>query len=198
MPKSAPDRAAERRREFLPLIARAFAELGYRRATTAELAGRCDVQENILYRLWPDKRAMFIAAIEYVYDLSSEKWEALLAGTDASAGSSAAERILKYEAEHHGEFGLYRIVFAGLTEMDDDQIRAALRRMYGRYQEFIERRVKEHRGGARGTQPGLAAWAIVGLGTVSSIARDLGLMDAAARRRLWKQVGPILLENGAG
>jgi AcrR family transcriptional regulator len=152
------------------------------------------VQENILYRLWPDKRAMFVAAIDYVYDLSTEKWEALLAGADRD--TSAAERILEYESKHHGEFGLYRIVFAGLTETDDDQVRAALRRMYGRYQEFIERRIGEHRGDARGAD--LAAWAIVGLGTVSSIARDLGLMDAAARRRLWKQVGPTLLEGGAG
>ena len=49
---------AERRAEFIPILANAFAELGYRRATTAELARRCDVQENILYRLWPDKRSM--------------------------------------------------------------------------------------------------------------------------------------------
>ena len=61
-----PNRTAERRRELIPVIARAFTELGYRRSTTAELARRCEVQENILYRLWPDKRAMFIAAIEHM------------------------------------------------------------------------------------------------------------------------------------
>ena len=46
-----PSKADERRRELLPLVAEAFSELGYRRATTAELAARCGVQENILYRL---------------------------------------------------------------------------------------------------------------------------------------------------
>ncbi|MHC4408254.1 MAG: TetR/AcrR family transcriptional regulator [Planctomycetota bacterium] len=190
-----PDRTSERQRELIPIIARAFAELGYRRATTAELGRRCEVQENILYRLWPDKRAMFIASIEHVYDLSTQMWEKLLAAGDEHSRSSAAERILAYESEHHGEFGLYRIVFAGLTETDDEQIRGALKRMYGRYQAFIERRVREHRGGGEGPSPDLVAWAIVGLGTVTNISRDLGLLSAADRKRLWDQVGRVLLAD---
>ena len=55
---------------------------------TAELARRCAVQENILYRLWPNKKGMFIAAIEYVYDLSTEKWEDLLEGDWGDADDS--------------------------------------------------------------------------------------------------------------
>jgi AcrR family transcriptional regulator len=193
MPRT--DRSSERRSEFVPILAGAFSDLGFRRATTAELARRCDVQENILYRLWPDKRAMFIAAIEYIYDLSVAKWEQLLAGNGDPSGKSAAERVLDYESEHHGEFGLYRIIFAGLMETDDAQIRAALRRMYGRYQAFVERRVGEHRGGD-GDGADLAAWAIIGLGTVTSIARDLGLLDAGDRQRLWQEMGRVLLKDG--
>jgi AcrR family transcriptional regulator len=194
-----PNRTDERRQELIPVLARAFAELGYRRATTAELARRCDVQENILYRLWPDKREMFIASIDHVYDLSTRKWEELLAGDGGRGGRSAAERVIEYEAEHHGEFGLYRIIFAGLTEIDDDRIREALRRMYARYQEFIARRVLEHRSGAGGdgkrVSAALTAWAIIGMGTVTSMARDLGLFGARDRKRMWKQVGPVLLEG---
>jgi len=195
-----PDRSRERRQEFIPVIAGAFAELGYGRATTAELARRCEVAENILYRLWSDKRAMFVAAIEYVYELSSLKWEELLAGD--GDGSSAAQRVLEYESKHHGEFGLYRIIFAGLSEIDDQQIRDALRRMYGRYQRFIARRVREHRRGSAGKHRGranqdLTAWAIVGLGTVTSIARDLGLIAKGDRKRLFSQIGPVLLEGRA-
>jgi AcrR family transcriptional regulator len=193
MPRS--DRTSERQREFIPILARAFAELGFRRATTAELGRRCAVQENILYRLWPDKRAMFIASIEYVYDLSTQMWEKLLAAGDEHADSSAAERILAYESEHHGEFGLYRIVFAGLSETDDEQIRDALKRMYGRYQAFIARRIRDHRGGGNETSADLTAWAIVGLGTVTSISRDLGLLSAADRKRLWDRIGRVLLAD---
>ena len=39
-----PNQTAQRRKQLLPVIARAFAELGYRRATTAELAQRCKVR----------------------------------------------------------------------------------------------------------------------------------------------------------
>ncbi len=53
-----PNRSEERRAEFLPTLASAFAEHGYRKTTTATLAEACGVQEPALYRLWPDKRAM--------------------------------------------------------------------------------------------------------------------------------------------
>ena len=71
------NRSQERRETLLPRLARAFAELGYRRTTTAELARRCRTRETTLYRLWPDKKAMFIAAIRYVYDLFESTWRQL-------------------------------------------------------------------------------------------------------------------------
>src|SRR5437868_4048708 len=112
-----PSLVAEKRKELMPVVARAFAEMGYRRTTTADLARRCGVRENILYRLWPDKKAMFVAAIEHVFDLSVETWGKLL--EQPTKKQSAARRLLEHEASHHGELGLYRIVFAGLSETDD-------------------------------------------------------------------------------
>jgi AcrR family transcriptional regulator len=171
-------------------MARAFAELGYRRATTVELAARCNTQEVVLYRLWPDKKAMFIAALGHVYDASTMVWEELLAAAD---GRSAAERLLAYEATHHGEFGLYRLVFAGLSEVDDPDVRQALSRMYQRYHEFVVRRLLEHRADSKAGAPELSAWALIGMGTISSIGRELGLLPPTQRRRLWEAIGPLLL-----
>jgi AcrR family transcriptional regulator len=191
-----PNRSAERRRTLLPEIARAFAELGYRRATTAELARRCRVRENILYRLWPDKKAMFVACIDYMYDLSREVWRELRPGTPA--GTSAAEHLLAYEADHHGELGFYRIVFAGLSEADDAEIRVHLRRMYRRFQGFVARRIREHRAAHRAPgAPGAesSAWAFIGLGTVAHVCREFGLLSAAARSRMIRDVGRVLLQG---
>lgn len=185
-----PNRSLERRAELLPAIAKTFADLGFRRTTTAELAARCDTQEVVLYRLWSDKRAMFLAALEHVYDVSVLAWEKLLVADD---DRSAAERLLAYEATHHGEFGLYRLVFAGLNEVDDEDVRNALIRMYRRYHEFVVRRLLEHRGQDRAPAANLAAWALVGMGTMSSIGRELGLLTAAERKQLWEEVGPLLL-----
>lgn len=189
-----PSLSNERRREFLPVIARAFAELGYRRTTTAELAQRCGVQENVLYRLWPDKKSMFIAAIEYVYELSAQTWARILA--EGGDDETPAERLLAYEAEHHGEFGHYRIVFAGLSEADDPDIQAALAQMYERYQRFIRQQVAVYRSERRdadGPDPALTAWAVIGLGTVANIARELGLFAGNERRELFREVGQYLL-----
>ena len=191
-----PNQTAQRRKELTPVIARAFAELGYRRATTARLARRCGVRENILYRLWPDKKAMFIAAIEHIYAMSADTWGKLIA---AGGGSmSTAERLLQYEAQHYGESGLQHIIFAGLSETNDPQIRAALRLMYGRFQRFIRRQIAEHRqrrGGRTAPDPALCAWAIVGLGNVSNIARELGLLTDKGRKRLMGDVGRLLLQG---
>jgi AcrR family transcriptional regulator len=187
----------EKRRTLLPIVARAFAELGYRRTTTAELARRCDVQENILYRLWPDKKAMFLAAIGYVYDLSVTIWQRVLGEHDD--GHTAAERLLEYEARHHGEFGHYRLIFAGLSETDDPDIRAALVDMYRQYQRFLVRQIHAHRA-QRGLDAGIdaswLAWAIIGLGTISSIGRELGLLSEHGRQRMFGAVGQRLLGDG--
>ena len=177
----------------MPLVARAFAELGYRRTTTAELARRCRVQENILYRLWPDKKAMFVAAIDYVYELSIEIWSGLAA--EGETEGSAAARLLRYEARHHGEFGLYRILFAGLNELDDREIHAALKRVYGRFHDFIECQIEACAGKGRATpvDSELAAWAFIGLGTAANIGRELRLLNGDARERFIRLVGEVLL-----
>jgi AcrR family transcriptional regulator len=186
---SRPSQTSQKRQELIPVVARAFAELGYRRLTTAELARRCGLRENVLYRLWPDKKAMFMAAIDYVFDISALTWRKLL--KDQPDKRTSAQRLLAYEAAHHGEFGLYRIVFAGLSESDDPDVREALARMYSHFQKFIREQLEAHRDGDTGRSPeaDMAAWAIIGLGTVASISRELGLMSGAGRRKLMEQVG---------
>jgi AcrR family transcriptional regulator len=190
-----PNRSVEKRAALLPVLAEAFATVGYRKATTAELARRCGVQETILYRLWPDKQAMFLAAIDHVFERSLSIWDALL---ENRARGTGAERILAHEAVHHGEFGLYRVLFTGLDEVDDDEVRQHLRATYRRFQRYVRDRIVEHRV-ARGLRDGVdaesAAWAILGLGTISSIGREVGLLTGAARRSLLSEVGRVLLEG---
>jgi AcrR family transcriptional regulator len=190
-----PNQTEQKRKQLLPIIAQVFAELGYRRATTAKLAQRCKVQQNILYRIWPDKKAMFVAAIDYVYQQSAETWHRILSEGDGEM--DPAERLLAYEAKHYGESGLHPIIFAGLSETNEPEIRQALERMYGRFQRFIRQRIAEHRGHAAEVSPdaALSAWAIVGLGNVANISRELGLLTDRGRKRLFAHVGRLLLEG---
>lgn len=194
-------------KRMLPIVAEAFAELGYRRATTAVLAKRCAVRENLLYRAWPSKKQMFLAAIDHVWERSVEIWQRLLteAGT---TGADSAWVILNYEATHHGETGLYRVIFAGLTESDDPQIAAALRRMYQRFHRFIAEHIAAARsragtapsrrraGQGRGmTQPSdeLTAWGLLGLATVANIGLELKLFRASDRAMLFTRLAKLLI-----
>jgi AcrR family transcriptional regulator len=189
-----PNISAERRAELITAVAATFAEFGYRRTTTAELARRCGVQEPILYRLWPDKRTMFVAALEFVATNSQAIWQREL--QNRRSGETTAERLLAYESEHLGEFGLYRILFAGWSEADDPAIRTALRKVYRTFLEFLQQRIDEHR--AQRPAPDLpasepTAWALLGLGTAVSLGRELELLTGPQRSRLMTKVGRLLL-----
>jgi AcrR family transcriptional regulator len=192
-----PPKIHQRRRQFTPLIATAFIELGYRGSTTAQLAERCGVRENILYRIWPTKKAMFLDAVEHVYGATMRAWEVVIA--DTSPGKTVAERILNHQADHHGRMRLYRILFAGLTE-DDPEIKAALRDVYGRLHLFISRQIEEHRkhSGRKGNPaPALAGWGMIGLGAVIDIQRELEILPIAERKTLMNDLGTAML-NGVG
>ena len=191
-----PDRTDQRREELLPVVAQAFAELGFRRATTAELARRCGVQENILYRLWPDKKAMFVASIEYVYDRAAAIWGDMIKSMDDSTTTAVA--LLDHEASHYGESGLHRIIAAGLSHTDEPEIREALRSMYTRFYRFIRQQIKTHRQMTDKTpviDETVSAWAILGLGNLANIARELGLLSDRGRKRLMADAGRLLLDG---
>ena len=193
-----PSKVDEKRRQLLPTIARAFADLGYRRVTTAELAERCQVMENILYRLWRDKKAMFIAAIDYVYDLAARTWTEVLS---KDGQGTPAERLLAYEASHVGEFGHTRIIFAGLAEADDPEIRQTLVEMYRRYHALFLDQIKSHSNGTgerESLNHSLAAWAFIGLGTMATIALELGLLNDRTRRKFVNEIGAHLLSGIGG
>ncbi|MEM7232736.1 MAG: TetR/AcrR family transcriptional regulator [Planctomycetota bacterium] len=188
------DQSAEQRQRLLPIISEAFVELGYRRATTAELARRCDVRENILYRLWEDKKAMFIASVAYVFESSVEIWKSL-----GESDGSPAELLLDYESEHHGEFGNYRLLFSALGEVHDPEIRAVVRDTYRKFFGFIREQLSEHFGRADRADSDpffsadVLAWAIIGLGTATNVASELDLMNRSDRKLLLGGVAKQLL-----
>jgi AcrR family transcriptional regulator len=189
-----PNQSEHRRAEIVPVLAQAFADLGYRRATTAALAQRCELRENQLYRLWPNKKAMFLASIEYLYEHTAQKWRELLSHDDTC---SPAERILTWEGEHRGETGLHRITFAGLNEADDPNIREALRQMYQKFHTFIIGQLQEHRSGTNSMHPDAAmtAWAVIGLGMMANITQELELLPRDMQGRMVHDVGEHLLDG---
>lgn len=191
-----PNKSEERRRKLLPLLAEAFSELGYHRSTTAELAAKCDVQEVVLYRLWPNKNSMFVAAIEFLFDRRMEKWQATLA--EPSKDSTRAARLIELTSQNLGEQPLYRIVFAALSETDDAEIKNVLRRLYQKYHERVAMEVTRHRKQAKVQNTANdddTAWALIGLVAFMNIVLDLNLMKVTNQRRFFTTIASWLL-NG--
>jgi AcrR family transcriptional regulator len=192
-----PNQSQARRAQLTPILAAAFAELGYRRATTAAIAQRCGVAENQLYRLWPDKKAMFLAAIDHVFESTVADWAQVL----EKHPDDPAPHILAHDARHRGQAHLHRITFAGLSESDDPDIRDALAQMYRRFHRFVADHVRTHRQKNQRDpdhpDAALTAWSIIGLGTLTNIALELDLLGTDRRRALMNQVGLFLLEGNA-
>lgn len=192
-----PSRIDEQRKRLLPILCQVFSELGYHRTTTAELAQRCRVRENILYRLWRDKKAMFLAAIDDIFRRRAERWGEILANRPTP--ELAAEALVAHEAKHQGEFGFYRVVFTALIEADDPEIRDAITGMYRRFQELIRKLIDASREGEKKT-PELsgdaAAWAMIGLATVSNIIRELELLRPRQREEMFAATAKSLLKGG--
>ena len=136
---------------------------------------------------------MFVAAIDYVHQLTEATWKEQ--GTGKGRGS-AAERILEKEAAQLGEFRNYRLIFTGLSELDDKAIRESLRAMYGKWHKTIRRYIEAHRGSGKGhLPPPVAAWAVMGLGTIVTIGSELGLLSGADRRALLEDGGKMFLDG---
>lgn len=179
--------------DLLPILVSTFADMGYRRATTAALARRCQVQENILYRIWPDKKAMFADAIDYVADNNLRIYrEAMERAGDAG---NPAEALLAYESRHIGEFHNYRIIFAALSEINDPDIQHALQRAYRRIHTFLVEVVARNAEGPN-MNASSVSWGLIGLGTIMTILDGLGLMDSREREEVIRHIGTVLLQEG--
>lgn len=181
-----------RKDELLPILVATFAELGYRRATTSALARRCQVQETILYRIWPDKKSMFVDAIDYVADNNLRIYREVM--EHAAGSGNPAEALLAYESRHIGEFHNYRIVFAALSETSDPDIQHALQRAYRRIHTFLVEVVARHTADT-GVNAGPVSWGLIGVGTIMTILDDLGLMEGRERAEVIRQIGMLLLQG---
>lgn len=187
----------EKREEFLPKISQCFADNGYRGTTTAKLSKTCGVRENVLYRIWPSKKEMFLDCIEHIYEVSMALWNELEA--NQPDGKTRAELILHYQAKDHGLLRYYRLVFAALME-DDPDIRKSLRNLYRRFQSFLATATAEHRqlrGISTKLDPSTSAWAIMGIAAMVDIQRELRILPSGDREEFLINTGLQLLDGGS-
>ena len=183
--------------KYISGIAEQFIESGYRGTTTAMLAKRLKVRENVLYRVWPSKSEMFLASIEYIFDVTFASWQSYL--ERMPEGADPAEWLLRQQAENHGQMGLYRLVYAGILE-DDPQIRSAVKNIYQKFHQFISQLLATRPSDTNASplNPESAAWALIGLGAIVDLQRELDLASLMERQSLLEQAGGLVIGGLSG
>jgi len=78
--------SVNRRNEIISAAIETFAEIGYYRATTAQVAARAQISQPYIFRFFPTKEALLLAALE-------SSWERILHAFRAVTEASAADRL---------------------------------------------------------------------------------------------------------
>ncbi len=96
--------AAQRREDILHAAAHLFAELGYANTDTQMLADKLGVGKGTLYRYFPSKQDLFLAAVDRVMVHLRQKIDASIVGVadPLQQIARAVEAYLVFFAEHPG------------------------------------------------------------------------------------------------
>jgi AcrR family transcriptional regulator len=159
--------ASKRREQLLDCAAQLFAERGYARATTNELAKAAGVTEPIIYRHFDSKRDLFVALIERTGRETIEQWEKHLA--DAAETAERLRRLLGDNpmVTERGRFA-YRVILQAISEVGQDEVihdalRNHIKSLHAFLTEELEAAQKEHKVTARFSAE-IIGWLLIHLG----------------------------------
>lgn len=126
--------ASERKPQILRSAIRAMARSNYRTTSIAEIATEAGITEPAVYRYFPTKKSLFIAILEDVGSRVQGIWCEII---DRSPGPVDALRdiALDYYERAMTRRGDLKVLFQALAEVDDDDIRQALR---GEFQGYVQ------------------------------------------------------------
>lgn len=195
--------AAQRREQLLDVAAELFAERGYARATTNELAKAAGVTEPIIYRHFKSKRDLFVALIERTGRQTLEQWE-----EDLEGAADPAERLRRLIGDNpmvsqRGRAG-YRVLLQAISEIGDEQIHKAVSDHILAVHAFLAKEVKnaqdQHKL-VRRFSADIVAWLLInigmGYGVVSAMAIPGHGRDQSGAH-VQDVLGRILTGKGSG
>ncbi len=158
--------AAERREQLLDCAASIFAEHGYARATTAQLARAAGVTEPIIYRHFKSKRDMYIALIERTGTRTLEQWK-----QDLKGAADPADRLRRLIGDNpmvsaQGR-DAYRVFLQAISEVEDEGIQRAVNEHIASVHAFLEAELQRAQQAHRVTNKFTAevlAWLLINIG----------------------------------
>src|SRR5581483_11636003 len=130
--------AHARRASILDAAVAVFAAKGFHAASTAEIAARLRVSEPTIFRHFPTKRALYLAAIDRSAERALERWDAIAAET-ASPSAALLEMGRWYFAELARDPSELLLRFRSYGEAGDAEIGTRVRLHFRRTRRLVER-----------------------------------------------------------
>ncbi|MBO9541139.1 TetR/AcrR family transcriptional regulator [bacterium] len=192
--------AEERRAQILRCATAVFARSNYRVAGMAEIAKEAGISEPTVYKHFTSKKQLFLTILDRVGDSTLRHWQEL--ASDAPdpltllrrIGTSQYEIVLKRP-------DTLKIQFQALSEVEDDEIRAALRRHFASYADFLMKVLDAGRAArllAADLDVTAAAWQLISVGFTLNLASLLGFEEEFSRERMQLMGDQMILTFGSG
>ncbi len=168
--------AEARRAQLLDVAAGLFADRGYARSTTAEIAKAAGVTEPVIYRHFESKRDLFVALVEQTAELTLSIWREKM-----QAAADPAERLAILLGSNpmtslgDDEAVRYRIILQAITETGDAEIHKAVVSHFRAMHAFMESEVEAAQKARKvsGRVPAdMIAWILI------DIALGFGVLEA--------------------
>jgi len=171
--------ADARRQQVLDVAIRVFAERGYAGASTLQIAAEAGVGEPTIYRHFPSKRALFLAAFDRSSTELLERWRALAA--ESPSPLEAIQRIGVWYTEQlrarpHDLLLRYR----SSSHTDDAELSERVRSNYRETLAFVQglyAHARERGQISASADPRALAWLFMAVGAALDQAQLLGLGD---------------------
>ncbi|MFH1538948.1 MAG: TetR/AcrR family transcriptional regulator [bacterium] len=139
----------ERRQAIIEAIKGVFAEKGFEKTTTRELAKIAGVSEALLYKHFPSKESMYIAIHEDLFKNSNiDEFERVMEMKPSTSTlvvlvHSFISRLVKVQSEEESEFNWAHLLLTRSLLEDGDFARIALKQFPDRWIAKFEACVKE-------------------------------------------------------
>ncbi len=179
-PRRAPRLPAPVRREnILDAAITVFARAGYREAATAAIAAELGVSEPTIFRHFPTKRALYLAAIDRSAEITMNHWQGI-AARSTSALTALLEMGQWYFAELQRDSQHLRLRFRSYSEATDPEVGARVRTHFRAAFDFVHRLYESARAAgeiAADTDVRAHTWLFMAIGTLLDVTQILGLRE---------------------
>ncbi|MEW2220709.1 TetR/AcrR family transcriptional regulator [Streptomyces sp. NPDC006990] len=170
--------ADQRRKTVLDTAVRTFADRGYFGTTTTDVAQRAGISQAYVYRLFPDKKALFTAVVEHCFALVRDSFSD---GAAAAKGSSA-EAVLDAMGDAYARLIADRDLLllqmhAQCAAASEPAIREVVQAGYARLVEYV-------RGVSGGTEADIQRFFSVGMLCHLVVSVDAHQLDTPWARTL--------------